>query len=69
MPEGFRISDVITEITIPVDPGFELVITNYRTDEDLPGTGTLGALIFLGAGVVLIGAGIFFAKRKKNDKI
>ena len=70
VPEGFRISDVITEITIPVDAGFELIITNYRTDEDLPGTGTLGALIFLGAGVLLIGAGIvFFAKRKKNDKI
>jgi len=70
VPEGFRISDVITEITIPVDPGFELVITNYRTGEDLPGTGTLGAIIFLGAGVLLIGAGIvFFAKRKKNDKI
>lgn len=69
VPEGFRISEVITEVVIPVADNFELIITNYRTDEDLPVTGTTGALIFLGAGVVLIGAGIFFAKRKKNDNI
>lgn len=70
VPEGYRISETITTITIPVDAGFELTITNYRIDEELPGTGTLGAVIFLGAGVLLIGAGIiFFAKRKKNDNI
>ncbi len=69
VPEGFRISEVITEVVIPVADTFELIITNYRTDEDLPITGTTGALIFLGAGIVLIGAGIFFARRKKNDKI
>lgn len=69
VPEGFRISEVITEVVIPVADTFELIITNYRTDEDLPVTGTTGALIFLGAGVILIGAGIFFAKRKKNDNI
>ncbi len=69
VPNGFRISEVITTVVIPVADNFELIITNYRTDEDLPVTGTTGALIFLGAGVVLIGAGIFFAKRKKNDNI
>jgi|GEM_PF-2757273 len=69
VPEGFRISEVITTVVIPVDPGFELSITNYRTDEDLPVTGTLGALIFLGVGVLLIAAGIFFAKRKMNNNI
>ncbi|MGI6260200.1 MAG: SpaA isopeptide-forming pilin-related protein [Anaerolineaceae bacterium] len=69
VPEGFRISEVITEVVIPVADTFELIITNYRIGEDLPMTGTTGALIFLGAGVVLIGAGIFFARRKKNDKI
>lgn len=69
VPEDFRISEVITTVVIPVDPGFELIITNYRRGEDLPVTGTTGALIFLGAGVVLIGAGIFFGKRKKKDKI
>lgn len=69
VPEGFRISEVITEVVIPVADTFELIITNYRTDEDLPVTGTTGALIFLGVGVILIGAGIFFAKRKKNDNI
>lgn len=60
---------MITEVVIPVADTFELIITNYRTDEDLPVTGTTGALIFLGVGVILIGAGIFFAKRKKNDNI
>lgn len=69
VPEGYRISEVITTVVIPVADTFELIITNYRTDEDLPGTGTLGALIFLAAGVILIGTGIFFAKRKKNNKI
>lgn len=69
VPEGYRISDVITEVVVPVADTFELIITNYSVDETLPVTGTLGALIFLGAGVLLIGAGIFFAKRKKNDKI
>ena len=69
VPADFRISEVITTVVIPVDPGFELIITNYRRGEDLPVTGTTGALIFLGAGVVLIGAGIFFGKRKKKDKI
>ena len=68
VPEGFRISEVITTVVVPVDATFELTITNYRTDEDLPGTGTTGALFFLGAGVLLIGTGIFFAKRRKNDK-
>jgi len=69
VPDGFRISEVITTVVIPVDSTFELIITNYRIGEDLPVTGTLGALIFLGVGVLLIAAGIFFAKRKRNNKI
>jgi len=69
VPDGFRISEVITTVVIPVDSTFELIITNYRIGEDLPVTGTLGALIFLGMGVLLIAAGIFFAKRKRNNKI
>lgn len=71
VPEDYRISEVITFILIK--PGEELALeyefTNYKIDESLPVTGTLGALAFLGAGVILIGAGIFFARRKKNDQV
>ena len=40
-------------------------VKNYSTEENVPGTGTKGAMIFAIVGVGLVAGSIYIARRKK----
>ncbi len=76
-PKGYRILPKPQEIKIDADTeiaddpsvGYDKLITvvNYRSDEALPDTGTLGMLPYLLIGGILIVGGLFVYKRKDKE--
>lgn len=55
----YTLTDAAPQIT-------DLTMINYRTDEHLPDTGTLGSILFLLAGALLIGGGVWFIVRRNQ---
>ena len=61
---GFRLDPTIHTIVIDADnPHIYIVKYNHQRAEDLPDTGTLGALGYLLGGITLLAAGFWFSKR------
>ena len=69
-PEGYRLSEVITEVVVPSDDGtpIRIEIRNYRIDERLPATGTAGVIAFIVGGLAVLGTGAAFAFKSKKDE-
>lgn len=43
-------------------------VPNYKYEENVPGTGTMGASLFAVAGITAIGTGALLKKKKEEDK-
>lgn len=68
-PEGYRLSTAKTEVVLNADGAAKTVeLNNYLLTEELPATGTLGAIPFYVAGAGLIGLFVFFLRRSRREE-
>lgn len=67
-PSGYRLATAQTEVILDADGATKTVsLNNYLLTEELPSTGTLGAIPFYVAGAALLGLFVFFLRRSRRQ--
>lgn len=65
-PNGFRPNskDIEIDLTKHTSPVYTVTVNNYKAEENIPSTGTKGAMVFLASGLGMIMLAYIFKKRK-----